>query len=559
METQNEVINIPNGSLAVQAIYTNQGLAEYNTNPLIQALPPIWSQEDFVEQAAIYPNFDPDERNLDAKYRFHCVERLLRYFEPLNRHIELEQVICVMIRQGYLARNPLEPEYALRSRQIHQAITQGGALYLENFVNVKTSACGFTLIGLSGGGKSTAIERILSIYPQVIVHSDYQGNSLSLYQVVWLKLDCPHAGSLKGLCIDFFLAIDKLLGTNSFSKFGNQRNSEDMMLAQMAQLASTHCLGVLVIDEIQNLTTAKSGTSERMLNFFVKLANTIGVPIIRIGTNKALPILQGNFRQARRGVGQGGMVWSRLNQDEEWMFFIEGMFEYQWTKKSLNFTAELSNLLYEESQGIIDIAVKLYMMSQWRAIANGIEVITPEILQQVVADSLHLVRPMLDALKSGDLDRIAKYEDISPLDTTEYERKCLSKIESREKALRRTRALRHPSQVDVPTNLQQVILGLMELDVEPSLAKSFATRVLASDSGNTSVPLLIKEAYQLVLKEGIVSKNKAVTVKQNSPKTKLTKDDLRLIVSAAKKNQMSGYEALLSEGFIKTPIQEFLK
>lgn len=40
MEKQNEGINILNGSYAVKAIYTDQGLAEYNTNPLTQALPP---------------------------------------------------------------------------------------------------------------------------------------------------------------------------------------------------------------------------------------------------------------------------------------------------------------------------------------------------------------------------------------------------------------------------------------------------------------------------------------------------------------------------------------
>ncbi len=79
------------------------------------------------------------------------------------------------------------------------------------------------------------------------------------------------------------------------------------MMPRMAQLAMNHSLGLLVIDEIQHLSLAKSGGSEKMLNFFVNLVNTIGVPVVLIGTMKALSVLQSEFRQARRGSGQGDM------------------------------------------------------------------------------------------------------------------------------------------------------------------------------------------------------------------------------------------------------------
>ena len=35
--------------------------------------------------------------------------------------------------QGYLGRNPLRPEYALRSRQIYQAVQAGGGLHLDDY------------------------------------------------------------------------------------------------------------------------------------------------------------------------------------------------------------------------------------------------------------------------------------------------------------------------------------------------------------------------------------------------------------------------------------------
>jgi AAA domain len=75
---------------------------------------------------------------------------------------------------------------------------------------------------------------------------------------------------LKGLCTDIFLAIDKLLGTSYFKKFGSRGNSEDYMLAQVSQVVHTHHLGALVIDEMQNLVSARRGREE-LLNFLVKM------------------------------------------------------------------------------------------------------------------------------------------------------------------------------------------------------------------------------------------------------------------------------------------------
>ena len=40
---------------------------------------------------------------------------------------------------------------------------------------------------------------------------------------------------------------------------------------------SRYLVGILVIDEIQHLSEAKGGGSDKMLNFFVTLVNTIGL------------------------------------------------------------------------------------------------------------------------------------------------------------------------------------------------------------------------------------------------------------------------------------------
>ncbi|XWK90296.1 MAG: ATP-binding protein [Phormidium sp.] len=121
----------------------------------------------------------------------------------------------------------------------------------------RSTANGFTIIGMSGVGKTTAVEEILQLYPQVINHSYYHNRDFILRQIVWLKLDCPFDGSMKGLCLNFFQAVDDLLSTSYYQNYtGNGRRTVDELIPAMARVASLHCLGVLVIDELQNLSEA---------------------------------------------------------------------------------------------------------------------------------------------------------------------------------------------------------------------------------------------------------------------------------------------------------------
>ena len=137
-------------------------------------------------------------------------------------------------------------------------------------------------------------------------------------------------GSVKGLCLNFFQAVDDLLGTRYYDNYASGRKTVDELLPRMALVASLHSIGVLVIDEIQHLSQAKNGGSGKMLNFFVQLINTIGLPVVLVGTYKAISLLSGEFRQTRRGTGQGDLVWDRMKNDDDWKWLVNCLWGYQY-------------------------------------------------------------------------------------------------------------------------------------------------------------------------------------------------------------------------------------
>lgn len=400
----------------VQAVYREPETADYAGNPLIEALPPVLTTAQAMQGLAYYPPYDEAQRQAPDHIRYHLIQNGLRFFAPLDIHLDLERRFSCLLRIGYTERNPLARDFWPAVNARVAALSQYGEHGVSRHTQWPLSAAGFNLVGISGVGKSFSVERVLSLYPQVIHHSQYDGRAFTHSQITWVKLDCPFDANTKGVCIEFFRAIDDLLGTNYHPNYSGRRRMLDEMLSEMARVAANHCLGVLVIDEIQRLSQARSGGAARMLNFFVQLVNTIGVPVVLIGTYQALAILSGEFSQMRRGTGQGDLLWERMAQDEQWQLFVESLWHFQYTRQPRTLVDDptLSAVLYDESQGITDFAVKIYLFAQERAIESGQEVVTEAVLRSAARDKLRLPQPVLAALRRGDQRALARYEDVYP-------------------------------------------------------------------------------------------------------------------------------------------------
>lgn len=391
-----------------RAEYKEQINPTYKGNMLIEALPPLRDEEQFVEFAQTFPEYDPSYRTLPRRHRKSMTSTVFDVFQPLSMHIDLEESISDVIRDGYRYRPRERTDYWQRvDKQLGQ---------MPNGANSRTNALSFTILGISGIGKSLAIQIILSDYPQKIIHTHYKDQAQTFIQLVWLKLDCPHDGSIKGLLLNFFHTIDEILGTNYYRTHAKSgRATVDQMIPSVAILAYVHSIGVLVIDEIQRLNEAKSGGAQKMLNFFTQLINVANMPIILVGTPRARRIVSADFSQARRGAGRGQVAWNNMDEDEEWEVFARAIWRYQYTKNESPLTPEILHRLYYESVGIADIAVKLYVMAQKRAINTEIEMITEDIITSVARDSLTEMQPMLEALRSKDYQALLEFEDIQPI------------------------------------------------------------------------------------------------------------------------------------------------
>lgn len=550
--------NYPHQIVIERAMYKEQAIVEYANNPFIEALPSINSEDDVLESFMYTPIISNDDRLSPENLRYHLLKRIKRFIQPLPIHFLVERRLSTLIRRGYLARNPLHPSYLKRLRvlaDLRDEQDQGHLYMQERLAYIGSTADSLSIIGISGIGKTTAIERLLQMYPQVIKHEEYRDVPLNRTQIVWLKIDCPYDGNLSTLCKSFFEEIDRILGTRYLEKFGYLTRVTSSMLLHMTSLASMYGIGVLVIDEIQHLLNLRSD-QEEMLNFFVTLSNTVGIPTVLIGTSKAQQLFKGNFRQARRAASDGAIVWDRMSEDSaEWQFFLETLWELQCLKSRTELTEEIKKVFYDECQGITAIAVNLFILTQERVLFdenNPNEWITSADIRKTAKTDMKIIQPMIKAIRMNNLRNMIKYEDIMlNLDDLMFQYKQGVDYEGKiRNALKERMNTVQYRQKDIS---ERII-------VELSSAGLFAA--LNPNDINNLVKSIVERhpidaEYEIVKMECLDGLSSLYKDKQRKKKVPVTLLPLLVIQEQAQKKKEHPYEGLKAKQYIKDSIIDF--
>jgi hypothetical protein len=401
------------GALMIKANYRCPEIPEYQGNPLLEALPPITDASQTLDLLTNLPRYHPDERKHPVELRLHYLDRLFDIVQAQPEHLRVATTVSRLIRHGYKSRNPLLPAFAAHA---YQLATRNSELVRPppHFAKCRSGAY---ITGLSGIGKSTITEKILATYPQTIVHDKYQDKQFTQSQVVWLKLDCPHDGSQKQLCLSFFSALDQALdgATDYFDQNVTRRTGVEGYIPTMHRLSHSYHLGLLVIDELQHLTSAPRGGETKTLNLLVNIMNGIGVPILLLGTSESAGIFTKTFRNARRVSFAGPIILDRYSRDDpRFRLLLETLWHYQWTQKAVPLDEDMVDAMYDESQAVTDVVIAVYMMNQQLAITEGDETFTPQDVRGTISAHFPILAPALDALRRGDRQAYEQFRELMP-------------------------------------------------------------------------------------------------------------------------------------------------
>src|SRR5215469_12362860 len=118
------------------ATYKDQSIVGHRDNPMIGALPIIRSASEIASLLASYPELQPDGSTMPAEVRTHLIMDVLHFFQPLPVHIDLEQRVSRVLRDGYRSRDPRKKEFWLDLDQNVETILKcGGIPYRSSNTN----------------------------------------------------------------------------------------------------------------------------------------------------------------------------------------------------------------------------------------------------------------------------------------------------------------------------------------------------------------------------------------------------------------------------------------
>ena len=383
-------------------------ITEFLGNPLIAALPDGISQTEMLRKLMKMPPFSADDRSAERSTRLDLLSRISTIHIPYAQDLFISRSLSRCISWGYVSRNPMPFDVTSGVMEAnHIAVTPDLGNYLQETV---FPVHGFSVLGISGVGKTCSVLNALSFYPQVIKHTEYNGVPFHCSQLVWLRVDCPGDGSPKGLCIAILRQLDAVLGTNYGSEV-TDRISKDALTSRVSQCLCSHHLGVLVIDDIQNLTAAKKDTTSDMLSFLIYLMETLAIPVVMVGTPKVLPLFQQEFQLAKRATGDGTVRMNLLPENsKEWNRFIRGIWRYQFLSAEVALTPEMNTAFYRESVGNPFLCALLYKLVQDDAITSGDETFTVDDVRKVAGEKLCITTRMRTNMLSGNDEELRSYE-----------------------------------------------------------------------------------------------------------------------------------------------------
>ncbi|WP_425258151.1 AAA family ATPase [Rubrivivax sp. RP6-9] len=403
---------------------TSQRQPRYQGNRLIEALPAPLSDIELFEALEFLPAFDESSREWDSADRIRELLSLTNIMVPMTSHIQLGHSLDSMLREGYVGRQPMSVEHINVYEEIHrdkQAAKSGQPFrQTHNTLPPKLSQA---LVGVSGMGKTTTVQRTLARYPRVIYHPD-----LNVYQIPWLHFEMPRdGGGVKALLQSIIEAIADLIPDNTYYEdyVLKARPTEGQLQSSVRILLNKHLVGLLIPDEVQNAAN-KRKSEQVVMTELTTLANKSRAPVLYIGTPKARKVLGLDMRQGRRALNLGLGDWTplprySLSRDEtgalvkkpgEWVDFMTQLWKYNWLRKQVPMSDGLLDVIYECTQGIIDLGIKLFIVAQARAMVDKTEMLSEQLFLAVYAEQFQVIHPMIDACIRGDREALDQYGDL---------------------------------------------------------------------------------------------------------------------------------------------------
>lgn len=276
-------------------------------------LPEMKSGNELISALSIIPEYNETICQQNQAARLMALSDLYQIYIPSQMSLEIYSKLYLALLRSMQKKGS---QMAIKQRyENYKAIQQ------QSYSGILGGSDSFTIIGTSGIGKSSAISRAISLITENrIIETDKPYTKI----IPCLIVQCPFDSSVKGLLLEILRKVDEELGTDHYIHAVKSRASTtDMLIGAVSSIALNN-IGMLVVDEIQNVVNSKNGKS--LIGALTQLINNSGISICMVGTPESTVFFEQAMQLARRSVG---LQYTIMKYDEYFQSFCKIIFKYQ--------------------------------------------------------------------------------------------------------------------------------------------------------------------------------------------------------------------------------------
>lgn len=337
-------------------------------------LPPMLSGAELLSALEVLPDYDASIINQDAATRMIALSDLYKLYIPSQMSVEIYSKLYLALHRSMQKKTTRAATQ--QQNENHKAILQ------QECNGILGGSDSFTIIGTSGIGKSSAINRAIDLITSGGVIEIKEPYTKIIPCIV---VQCPFDSSVKGLLLEILRKVDEVIGSNYYKNALKIRVTTDMLIGSVSQVAINH-IGLLVVDEIQNVVNSKNGRN--VIGMLTQLINNSGISICMVGTPESSRFFEQVMQLARRSLG---LEYGAVEYNSFFCEFCRTLFSYRYVRYESVLTDAYVAWLYEHSAGIISVVVSLVHDAQEIAILSGKEILSLDTLNEAYQKRLSLL------------------------------------------------------------------------------------------------------------------------------------------------------------------------
>jgi hypothetical protein len=385
--------------MIVKARYTPRILPEYKDHPFVEALRDRLTWPDFLARFKQSHQISEADRQRPASERIQLLDGIHNFFVGMARQFELDSFLLSRMERSYVTRNPCNPDYWVGVKQKRVKVVNAAVKCKLPPERGRTAAA---LVGAPGSGKTAFIKRDLSTYDDAIKHGIYNGRRLGCIQIPTVLIEVDKNTTTKGVCDQILNAADRKIGTTYGRMY--RRQSENEKMAGVVTVCHNHGIGLLVVDELQELSLKKTQGETAVLSFMLNLANCAGPFVLFVGTPTTRLLRSSAFHHIRR---QSSVPpWNPFARDSgDWRDFLNELWRCQLVKTPVALDP-LRDAVFDITRGIPDLAIELYAHAQRKLILHE----GPDNKEEITESYLRVIA---STYMKREMDAIAAYDKLA--------------------------------------------------------------------------------------------------------------------------------------------------